>query len=188
MIELEQMVKDKSVALVGSASSILAKDCAQQIDAHDIVIRMNLSIPHRVGRGLIGSKTDVWCMGRHFHGVRTPEGCRHILFMKLTRTGDRDWGHVRAMRDVPKTRWPQGLEDDVHSFVGSPPGTGIRLLYWLARVAKPSSVSVFGMDCWETNSIWSGQPAPAHDPAKEKIAMDILMRELGIEPLANEQR
>ena len=49
MIWLEQLVKDKSVALVGSAASLLEQDCAQQIDAHEVVIRMNLSIPGQAG-------------------------------------------------------------------------------------------------------------------------------------------
>ena len=61
MIRLEQLVKDKSVALVGSASSLLQQDCAQQIDAHDVVIRMNLSIPGQAGPAdKVGHKTEIF--------------------------------------------------------------------------------------------------------------------------------
>ncbi len=175
MITLEQLVKDKSVALVGSAQSLLSEDCAQQIDAHDVVIRMNLSIPHPGNEAKVGKKTDVWCMGRPFLQAKTPVGTQHILFMKLTEAGDRDWPIVRK-RPVPATRWPRYYEEEVFKFVGSPPGTGIRLLYWLKRIAKPSTVNVFGMDCWKTPSSWSGAPAPAHNPSLEKRAMETLLR------------
>ena len=178
MIRLEQLVKDKSVALVGSASSLLEQDCAQQIDAHDVVIRMNLSIPRQAGPAdKVGSKTDVWCMGRAFGHVPLPQGVAHLLFMKLTETGDREWPHVQR-RDARAIRWPRDYEGLVRDYVGSDPGTGIRVLYWLARLAQPSSVTVFGMDCWETPSSWSGAPAPAHDPSKEKVAMQALLEEM----------
>lgn len=185
MIELEQLVRDKSVALVGSAKSLLEQGKAQEIDAHDIVIRMNLSIPWvQVGLSItrrvadkVGLKTDVWCMGRAFSGVNTPHGAQHLLFMKLTPTGDCEWPKVQR-RGYPCTRWPQALEDEVKEFVGADPGTGIRILWWLSRRARPRSVSVYGMDCWDTDSSWSGRPAPAHDPAKEKVAKQRLMEEL----------
>lgn len=178
MIWLEQLVKDKSVALVGSAASLLEQDCAQQIDAHEVVIRMNLSIPGQAGPAdKVGSKTDVWCMGRSFASVPLPQGVQHLLFMKLTKTGDREWPCVQR-REVPATRWPRDYEGLVKRYVGSSPGTGIRILYWLTKLAQPSSVTVFGMDCWDTPSSWSGAPAPAHDPSKEKVAMKALLKEL----------
>ena len=178
MIELEQLVKNRSVALVGSASSLLDQDCAQQIDAHDVVIRMNLSIPDQAApASKVGHKTDVWCMGRAFLHVGLPAGVRHLLFMKLTATGNREWPHVQQ-RHAKATRWPTDYESLVKAYVGSDPGTGIRILYWLTRLAQPSSVTVFGMDCWDTPSSWSGAPAPAHDPGKEKVAMQALLEEL----------
>jgi len=176
MTMLARYVCDKSVALVGSAKSLHSQDKAQQIDAHDVVIRMNLSTPTVQLPSLVGRKTDIWAMAKSFSGHRTPPGTSHILFMKLTELGNRDWVcALNERRSVDLTRWPQALEDQVKEFVGADPGTGIRLLYWLKRIAKPKSVSIFGMDCWETPSCWSGAPAAAHDPALERIAMATLL-------------
>jgi len=175
MMTLEQLVQDKSVALVGSAQSLLGERLAQQIDAHDIVIRMNLSVPNGHNRKSVGNKTDVWCAARAFVHERTPADTKHILFMKLTKLGDKEWPLIKR-RPVDTTRWPATYEEEVLKFVGSPPGTGIRMLYWLKRIAHPKSVAVFGMDCWDTLSSWSGKPASAHNPALEKIAMESLLR------------
>lgn len=175
MIEMERLVRDKSVALVGSAASLQKLGIAQQIDAHDVVIRMNLSIPGPQKPELVGKKTTIWAMGRAFPRYATPAGAQRLIFMKLTETGDREWPHVQS-RKTPACRWPQQYEDDVREFVGAPPGTGIRLLWWLKKVARPSSVRTFGMDCWDTPSCWSGAPAPAHNPKLEAVAMKELLR------------
>lgn len=175
MLTLESMVRDRSVALVGSAQSLQQQDRAQQIDAHDVVIRMNLSIPGPQNPKLVGRKTDIWALAKAFESISTPPGVQHLLFMKLTKLGDHHWPMVQK-RETPSTRWPQDYEDQVSRFVGSPPGTGIRLLYWLKRIAQPKSVSVFGMDCWDSPSCWSGAPAPAHNPEFEASAMEELLR------------
>lgn len=175
MRELLDLVDGKTVALVGSAQSILDRDDGDAIDSHDVVIRMNLSIPPRLPKAKIGKKTDVWCMAKSFRSIETPSGVKLVLFMKLTKYGDHDWITVQRER-ANAIRWPQDLEDDVYQFVGAPPGTGIRLLYWLKKHANPSSVHVYGMDCWKTPSSWSGLPAPAHNPQLEQIAHDELMR------------
>ena len=118
---IELLVRDKSVALVGSAASLLRQDFAQQIDSHDIVIRMNLSIPGIQPVEKVGKKTDVWCIAKDFFGWRTPDGTRVVLFMKRTRLGDEHWKIVRDHR-ANAIRWPQDLEDEVKQFVGADPG------------------------------------------------------------------
>ena len=173
MIEMERIVRDKSVALVGSAASLQKLGCAQQIDSHDVVIRMNLSIPGPQRPERVGNKTTIWTMGRSFPGYETPEGTERIIFMKLTAAGDREWPVVQQ-RKVPACRWPHQYEDEVLEFVGASPGTGIRMLWWLKKVARPASVNIFGMDCWRTPSCWSGAPAPAHDPELEFKALRTL--------------
>lgn len=178
MIGLEQMVRDKSVAVVGSAQSFDGARMAQAIDAHDVVIRMNLSIPgaHADARD-VGSKTDIWCAARSFVDTETPAGTKHILFMKQgTPLGEADWVLVQK-RDVATTRWPANYQAAAREFVGSPPGTGIRILWWLAHRAKPKSVSVYAMDCWQTPSVWSGTNTWDHRPSHEYAAMDQLLRE-----------
>lgn len=172
--EFADIVNGKTVALVGNAKSLYLNPRADEIDGHDVVVRINMGIPRVVG-DYGGSRTDVWATAKYF-GVEPK--CKLGLFMKLTRMGDEHWKWFQRKRreDFPIIRWPQPLEDEVKDFVGADPGTGIRLLYFLKRHAAPKSVGVFGMDCWATNSVWSGKSAaPAHNPSLEKAAMERLL-------------
>lgn len=178
MQRLREIVDGRRVALVGNASSIRGSCLGPVIDAHEVVIRMNICFPggghHWVDD--IGEKTDVWATAKHFGDP--PHGSKLMVFMKLTTLGDRDWKHYLATHpNMPKVRWPHDLETDCRNFVGADPGTGIRLLWWLRRQAQPESISVYGMDCWETTSHWNGRMnTPNHSPEKERIAMARLLR------------
>jgi hypothetical protein len=55
---LEYMFKNKKVALVGNAQSLLSQQKGTDIDSHDIVCRINLG-PNLCGTESHGNKTDV---------------------------------------------------------------------------------------------------------------------------------
>lgn len=172
-----EMVLGKSVALVGNAQSLLTQGKAAEIDAHDVVIRINLGIPGIVPAPQIGERTDIWATAKFWGVDKVPKDAKIAVFMKLTQLGDKHWSElVYANTSMVLQRWPQRLEDEVKEFVGADPGTGIRILYWLKRYAKPSSVSVYGMDCWETPTHWSHRMnTPNHKPDLEKKALEALL-------------
>lgn len=172
--QLREIVDGRTVALVGNASSILGSGVGKRIDEHDVVIRMNLGI-FGVPYVDAGYRTDVWAAAKYWPEARSD--AKLIVFMKLTPLGDRHWNAwQRDFPHDPLVRWPRHLEDECRAFVGADPGTGIRLLWWLKKHAEPKSVSVFGFDCWETASHWSGKKqTPNHSPAMERIAMRILL-------------
>jgi hypothetical protein len=175
---LDELVAGKRVALVGNASSIVETATAEQIDGHDIVVRMNLGLPHLSYSKTVGKRTDVWASAKYWPEVTAPADCELIVFMKLTPLGDMHWDKWRidGSLGVPMIRWPHALEDACREFVGADPGTGIRLLWWLKTHAKPLQVSVFGFDCWKTPSAWSGRfNTPNHDPKLEQAALEKLL-------------
>lgn len=177
MKRVEQLVAGKTVALVGNAISLTqGENRALEIDSHDVVIRMNAGLPTVVGSRYIGKRTTIWATAKHF-GMLNPD-CAMMVFMKLTKLGDQHWGMflLDRHRPYPMVRWSQALEDEVKEFVGADPGTGIRLLYWLKRIAHPKWVSIFGMDCWSTPSNWSKKyNTPNHKPDLERTAIARLM-------------
>lgn len=178
MKQLQELVEGKSVALVGNAMSLLHKSepDASAIDSHDVVIRINAGVPGVLPAKMVGRKTTVWATAKWFGVEPNPE---LLVFMKLTKLGDEHWQKLLSEeRHYPMERWPQQLEDEVRDYVGADPGTGIRLLYLLKRHAKPKSVTLYGMDCWDTLSSWSCKPnTPNHKPLKEKAALLRLMSE-----------
>lgn len=59
MQEALRIVEGKTVALVGNAMSMLENKCADEIDAHEVVIRLNMGLPHILPLSLIGGKTTI---------------------------------------------------------------------------------------------------------------------------------
>ena len=173
---LHDIVDGKSVALVGNAVSLASMGKADEIDAHAVVIRMNLGLPQIVGK-LAGRRTTVWTTGKYWHVPQPPTDCKLMLFMKLTALGDRDWSQwSKTALPFPAVRWPLDLEQQCHDFVGADPGTGIRLLWWLKKVATPATVNIYGMDCWATPSNWSGRfESKNHKPDLERLAIERLL-------------
>jgi hypothetical protein len=178
MQQFADLVAGKSVALVGNASSILSRDDGARIDAHDVVVRFNLGLPGIVKHTVsLGRRTDIWVTAKWWG--RRPTNAKLAVFMKLTAIGDRDWGRMQDETwTYPLIRWPQELADECIAYVKCDPGTGLRVLWWLKKKAKPLSVSLYGFDCWKTPSTWSGKlNTPNHSPGQEAIMVEKLCSE-----------
>lgn len=175
MLRLRELVAKKRVAVVGNAASILAREDGSKIDAHDVVIRMNMGLP-RNGHSVvaIGRKTDVWATARYFGppmpGVLT-------VWMKITPSGLQERAHFQSWHpEEPLDLWTPDLEAACKAYVGADPGTGVRLVWWLKQHAKPADVAVYGMDCWQTVSHWNQRMnTPNHVPALERVALERLL-------------
>ena len=177
MQQLADLVAGKTVALVGNAASLLEQDKAQQIDDHDIVIRINLGLPLKINPSKLGRKHDVWVTARYW-GARTNPDVQLMVFMKLTVIGDRDWEHFQGEKDrrPPMIRWPVDLADECIDYCGCDPGCGLRILWFLKKHCEPKAVDIYGMDCWETPSTWSSKfNTPNHNPSKEKEVIQKLL-------------
>lgn len=170
---LDDLVKDCSVALVGNSERILRDKPGARIDRHDVVVRINRGLPSLIDSEAIGSRTTIWATAKHWSDAKAPDDCLGLVWMKLTPMGKAQLPLFQ--RAHPKRfvyEWPQVYEDECREFVGADPGTGIRLLWWLKTKAKPRSVSVYGMDCWDEPSHWSKKKnTPNHIPQLEREAM-----------------
>lgn len=172
---LSELVANRSVALVGNSQKILREKPARAIDSADIVIRINRGLPGVIDPTAIGERTNIWCAARYWPDLKVPQDCAIVCWMKLTQTGKKELVPMtqRASESgCPLVVWPQELEDACREFVGADPGTGIRILWFLRKVAQPRAVCCYGMDCWEAPSHWSGRMnTPNHSPSLEREAM-----------------
>lgn len=57
--EAEELLRGKSVSLVGRAASLLEKGDGKRIDESDFVIRVNWALPHDNPAERVGSRTDI---------------------------------------------------------------------------------------------------------------------------------
>lgn len=177
MKPLTDLVAGKSVALVGNASSILARQDGARIDAHDVVIRINLGLPHIMRHhGAIGHRTDIWVAAKWWGERMRPRSCKLVVFTKMTAIGDRDWAYMQeAEWNCPLVRWTHELAAECTIDCKCDPGSGLRTLWFLKRKAQCKEVSVYGFDCWKTVSTWSGKMnTPNHDPAQESRMVEQL--------------
>lgn len=174
-MQLSDLVRDKSVALVGNSERILRERPSRIIDNHDVVIRINRGLPGIVDPNAIGARCDIWATAKYWPDATKACMAKHVLWMKLTRLGEEHLAQLEA--DVAMVgkylwEWQKDDEDECREFVGADPGTGIRILWWLRTKCSPRSVSCFGMDCWEVPSHWSGRKnTPNHHPELERAAM-----------------
>jgi len=170
---LSEIVAGKAVALVGNSEQILRDRPAKVIDSADVVVRINRGLPQVTDPASIGSRTDVWATAKHWPDLSVPADCKVVVWMKLTKLGRQQLTTFCDQHPtVPLLIWTKELEDECREFVGADPGTGIRLLWWLRQHAKPRAISVYGMDCWEKPSHWSGKKnTPNHNPDLERAAM-----------------
>lgn len=180
--EFRRLVQGKTVALVGNSSSMLNGDKVEKaqrastIDGHDVVIRMNLGVPQFIGTAGVGKRTDIWATAK-FWPKFVPPDVKLMCFMKLTELGNlhfQKW--LEFDPPCPLLRWPYDFENQVEQFVGAPPSTGIRMLWFLRKQCEPAHISLFGMDCWETKTHWrDAYNTPSHNPEMERRAMLELM-------------
>jgi hypothetical protein len=65
MLTFSNIIQNKSVALVGNASSLMKMNKGSEIDSHDIVIRINKPGNLEYGEEyshIFGKKMDIWCL------------------------------------------------------------------------------------------------------------------------------
>jgi len=159
--EIQEYCKGKSIALVGNSSNILRKRRGQEIDEHDIVIRMNHSV-NVISQHYkdIGKRTDIYdCEVSPTHLVKTLiEKSNSKYVTRLIRWGD------------PKTNIKEKLivnfADKI--FLGDPethknlkqnhftynvkPSTGAAIFNFLLQFTEFKSIDLYGFDFFTSGS------------------------------------
>lgn len=62
-IKFLNYLNNKNIAVVGSGASVLNKEYGEEIDSHDVVIRINRGYPYLPYRQYVGTRTDIWSFG-----------------------------------------------------------------------------------------------------------------------------
>ena len=141
----------KSVALVGNSSAGLKRTLGKEIDAHDVVIRMNAGAPDTDEQcSALGSRTDIIAVGT-LECLEANAGLLRwdvdVWFWKATVFGDRQWEELSKDALRPSTwRVPKEWIQEAGEAVGSKPSGGICLMHLLLKHLKPESLSVFNID------------------------------------------
>ena len=62
-INLQQLIENKNILLVGNSVEILQYDYGNTIDSYDVIVRFGRGMPTKENEHAIGARTDIWVSG-----------------------------------------------------------------------------------------------------------------------------
>ena len=164
---LRPRLAGRIVALVGNAKSLAGTALGRDIDACDLVVRLNAA-PGCGGMGQ-GSRTDWLASSQFLAGSRlralAPE---RLLWMSPKRRllAVAAFGWRLPLLFYPR-RWWHDLSAQLG---GARPSTGLMTIDLLERVGGPAEIRLFGFDFFQTASLSARKltAPPPHDFARER--------------------
>ncbi len=144
---LLETMRGKRIALVGNARSLSEKNYGAEIDAHDLIVRINRApMPHR---GSHGTRTDwlgVAVRMKAQDKVRFENARKLWMSHKRKRldyeTAISDGFYLHPLDDFGRLK----------AILGAPPTTGIMLIDLLAR-SEAKEIDLYGFDFFGSKSL-----------------------------------
>jgi hypothetical protein len=147
---MKEWFEGKTVAVIGNSMSLFGKGYGDEIDKHDVVVRINkaamLYIRHEVSKSH-GSRTDVWAFWNTSeyknHFVKIPKNVKKFHAGHQGRTPN----NIHLIDFV----YPENLYKNLKTKSGkhANPTTGLITLDYISN-CNPKLVSVYGFDWKET--------------------------------------
>jgi len=185
-MNLYEVIKDRSVALVGNAESLFSKGLGSYIDSYDLVVRLNLGIEIKDSFQQ-GSKTDLWAIYHSYIPmhlkIRNSNyiiDSKYILCMKYIHPKDIAAGiNIKNNLPLPTHDYDE-LEHRllIQKFGYDNISMGLLILDYVYN-RHPKNIGIFGFD-WKVTKTWyhdGGEEAKdkesiTHDWEKEKKYID----------------
>ena len=140
------------IAIVGNGSSLLKLRKGQEIDDHDIVIRMNLYY-RLIDKDITGVKTDVWSCCFDVNDKNHPNTTAKIWCARPLDWKAGNW-HIQ---DTFRNRIDEEMYDYeearcmIRANKGLSPTTGFNTLWMANRIYKDAEKDLYGYDFYEPN-------------------------------------
>lgn len=188
MKRIQDLCQGKSIAIVGNAESLHSMHKAVEIDAHDIVIRMNKGVmadPEVLSRHL-GFKCSIYAfsgagyVNEQEHHTQAPD----LSVWMTTRKREKAPAHVAFF---PEDMW-NSLQKDLAELGNSEaekeirPSTGLMVIYMILKGVGYRNVDIYGFDFWQTKTFYNRKtisPRRSIQPSAEKLLIDKLLAEHG---------
>ena len=176
--ELQLYLKDKSIAIIGSGTCIENKEFGEEIDSHDIVIRINNAFRNTTWQleshqKYVGKRTDIYVANGDTDNKRKwaikakKWGVKYTLRLNPGAHGGNTPSSLQAqlLREVKNVYMAWEFKNTLsilESGFGGRPASGAILIKWLTSCIKFKSISLFGFDFFDEFKVipekW-GQPA-----------------------------
>ena len=166
---LFEVLKDKKVALVGNAQSLLEAP-RPEIDDFDVVVRVNKGplVAKKIKN--IGDKTHVNLISA-FHGSinKLLPMSKHTVYMSPLKRELLSSEQKSALLFYPIEWW-----NELYDVIGSRPSTGCMGIDLISRFIGGGELHLFGFDFWRSATSYTGENRPGpHCPESEmSFALD----------------
>lgn len=161
-----ESLADKSVCIVGNASSLLAGKMGKHIDEYDVVIRHNLCVPSPCRSEAIGTKTTIISGSCVDYGMWDEAGRPDVwLFFEFS------WSKRSPYRVTRPSMWPDDFKKGLRifkvpgtkwvpdhtwmrTFEGTETSSGLNTVHNVMKNCRPASVCLVGFDFFKSRT-WS---------------------------------
>lgn len=186
MKRIQDICQGKKIAIVGNAESLQSLTKADEIDAHDVVIRMNKGVmasPEMLSKHL-GHKCDIYTFsGKGYapeeaHQTEKPR----VSVWMTTRKREKAPEHVEFF---PEKMWSDlQMELAALSKVEAEkvirPSTGLMVVYMILKGVDYKWVDIYGFDFWQTKTFYNKKtinPNRSIQPLAEKLLVEKMLVE-----------
>lgn len=162
---LASAVRGKSVALVGNAQSLL--NARTDIDAHDVVVRMNRGFLVKNRVNTIGKRTDILLTSGLIKAKEFDlflAEAPYVIWMSPNERETLSTSQLNRLYFYPLDWW-----DELTSELGHRPSTGCMGIDLFTRIVGRGAVHLYGFDFWRTPTSYSNRIRPGHhNPTAEE--------------------
>ena len=168
-------LRDRRVAVVGNASSLLTQAHGQAIDDHECVIRFNRGFMVQSPAAL-GSRMDIWALGAR-QDVKTLDAIETHRPVTAVWARTPDCAARRHFEAHARGRWPELVlydpalrEQITQALENTRPTTGLLMIAALVLRSQASQIDVYGFDFFASPSLRGNPEAPHvfHAPERER--------------------
>ena len=146
--EAAAYIAGKRVAIVCNAPEIMSCTYGEEIDSHDVVVRINRGWPCKDNWASIGRRTDMLVGGVFEPLGEIPFAPKWIWWFKHTSLGDRDLSRIlAALPDVCVWHKPLAEQEAMSSIIGCLPSSGPNTSASCVEMGA-ASVTIYGATCW----------------------------------------
>lgn len=147
---MKEWFENKSVALIGNAESLFHKDYGNEIDSHDVIIRMNKAAMLYTNfdcEKSHGKRTDVWAVWNFNEYRKQMDNLSRSI--KVMHMSGRIRNNIKSSRIDFIYPMKFYLEVKKHAGIRQNPTTGLMTLDYLSY-CDPKNVYIYGFDWKET--------------------------------------
>lgn len=151
--QLREIIDGKNIALIGNAESIFSFGFGEEIDGHDVVIRINKGYIKQ--QRAQGKKTTIWAGSyplteKQIISNFAPQICMWMTPKISVMPNYRDEFLARVFIH-PEEIWQQLYQ----TLSGTRPTTGMMLINYLINYTDVKSLTLFGFDFFHSKTFYS---------------------------------